>query len=302
MSQFLKEYFTFTTREKRGVFLLLLIIIILVIILLVNPFNNKNKTIDAEHVKKEISALDKLILNDIKNEENINEIKAIDFDPNTVNDSVWKSMGMPEKLYKILDNFRKKGGKFKKPEDLLKIYGFSQELYEQIKNNIKIKNYEVNKHYKETYKPIDDTLIKSYGKYNKPDSIQINLNTATKDELILLPGIGETYSDRILKYRNLLGGFYSMEQLLEVYGINEELLNKISSYIVLDNNDIIKTKINTAEFNDLLKHPYLEYNQVRMICNYRKDYKIKSMNDLIRNNIIDKETAKKLEPYLDFEE
>ena len=116
-----------------------------------------------------------------------------------------------------------------------------------------------------------------------------------------IPGIGESYSDRILKYREMLGGYININQLLEVYGFTQELVDQISGQIIIKAEDIHKLKINTEDFNILLQHPYLEYNQVRMICNYRKDYKIESVKNLTRNNIINKEQAEKLEPYLDFE-
>lgn len=121
------------------------------------------------------------------------------------------------------------------------------------------------------------SAIKTYpGRYNKkvtaaakPPMI-IEINTADSAKLVSLPGIGPVYAGRILKYRGLLGGYFSCEQLLEVYGMDSSRYAGISEYITQDASLLSKIAINEADFKTLLRHPYLDYETVKQIVNYRK--------------------------------
>ena len=71
--------------------------------------------------------------------------------------------------------------------------------------------------------------------------------------------MGDKYASRIVRYRNLLGGFYAKEQLLEVYGIDSALFHQISPYILLEDDTLRKININTCGIKDLAVHPYVFY-------------------------------------------
>lgn len=130
----------------------------------------------------------------------------------------------------------------------------------------------------------------------------IALNEADTAEWKKIPGIGSAYASRIVKYRDLLGGFVKTEQLLEVYGIDQELYSRINGYIKPDNN-YRKVKINHLEFKDLLRHPYLNYKQVQAVMSIRRRKgDISSIREL---SILDEFTPEdifRIEPYLDFSE
>lgn len=128
----------------------------------------------------------------------------------------------------------------------------------------------------------------------------ISLNSTDTTEWKKIPGIGSSYSSRIVKYRSLLGGFVSKEQLLEVYGISSDIYFRISPYISEDSN-FIKLHINELEFNQLLRHPYLNYNQVQAIMNLRnKKGNIASINELHMLDEFSNEDITRLQPYLEF--
>lgn len=128
----------------------------------------------------------------------------------------------------------------------------------------------------------------------------ISLNSTDTTEWKKIPGIGSSYSSRIVKYRALLGGYVSKEQLLEVYGIDSEMYTRISPYITEDAN-WSKVKINELEFKDLLRHPYLNYNQVQVIVNLRhKKGNITSTNELSMFDEFTNEDIERLTPYLEF--
>ena len=143
------------------------------------------------------------------------------------------------------------------------------------------------------------------GSYSRQDikpklSQIINLNAADSVHLLPLPGIGPVYAGRIIRYRNLLGGFVSVDQLLEVYGIPNETLDRIRDKIDIDTSVIHKIQLNHATFRELLKHPYLEYEDVKAIVNYR-EFKgaIQSLQELRDNYILPDSLMDRVLPYFD---
>ena len=110
---------------------------------------------------------------------------------------------------------------------------------------------------------------KSYPKETKNIPI-LDLNQADSTALVALPQIGEVMASRIHRYRSRLGGFVSMEQLYEIRGMDTARFEAIKPYIVLEANEISKINVNQDEFKALLRHPYLEYEQVKAIVNHRE--------------------------------
>ena len=105
----------------------------------------------------------------------------------------------------------------------------------------------------------------------------LELNTTDSIELVELPQIGEVMASRIQRYRDRLGGFVSLEQLYEVKGMDSARFATASPYLLIDTTSIKKLDINRDEFKTLLRHPYLEYDQVKAIVNHRES------KGLIRN-------------------
>lgn len=127
---------------------------------------------------------------------------------------------------------------------------------------------------KKTYssKP-KNTTAPSYDKPSKSVAKTIpilDINIADSTALIDLPQIGQVMASRIHRYRNRLGGFVAMDQLFEIKGMDTERFETIKPYIVLEQSDIIKINVNQDEFETLLRHPYLEYEQVKAIVNHRE--------------------------------
>lgn len=114
-----------------------------------------------------------------------------------------------------------------------------------------------------------ETAPKTYPKEVKKIPI-LDINTADSTVLVELPQIGEVMASRIQRYRNRLGGFVSTEQLYEIKGMDTMRFETIKPYIVLETKEIIKLDVNRDEFKVLLRHPYLEYEQVKAIVNHRE--------------------------------
>lgn len=138
-------------------------------------------------------------------------------------------------------------------------------------------------------------------KLKSVNSEPININRADSIQLLPLPGIGPVFAGRIIKYRKLLGGFITVDQLGEVYGMPEETLERIRSRVFIDSSAIRKIRIDSATFGELLRHPYLEYEQVKDLVEYR-DFKgdIGSVAELRSNHILPDSIINKLNGYFDY--
>jgi len=115
--------------------------------------------------------------------------------------------------------------------------------------------------------------------------LMIEINTADSALLVRLYGIGPSFAGRILKYRGMLGGFFSTEQLLEVYGMDSSRYNGILENIHVDTSQISKISVNEADFKTLLHHPYLDYETVKLIVNYRDHVGPITCSDTLRKVI-----------------
>jgi DNA uptake protein ComE-like DNA-binding protein len=153
---------------------------------------------------------------------------------------------------------------------------------------------------------VEETEIVSNQKelrtFNRKQSL-INLNSCDSAALVVLPGIGPVLSSRIIKYRNLIRGYVSVNQLREVYGLKEETFSMISSMVFADSLSVRKIRINKADYKELIRHPYFQKSEVAAIMKYRElKGRLSGIGEMIENNLISPETSKKIRPYLDFGE
>lgn len=206
------------------------------------------------------------------------------FDPNHVTISQMQDLGLTEALAQRIKNYRQKGGSFKTPEDLQKIYGFPEDLYARLKPYINI-----------AQAPSNET--------QKTNAfVPVEINSADSLALLTVKGIGPAFAKRIIQYRTRLGGFYSMNQLMEVYGITDEKLENIKPSLTLDASTITRLDANKATFKELLAHPYLNYDQVKVLVNYREKVgSIKAVGDLLQLEHFSENDTERLAAYLKFD-
>lgn len=218
------------------------------------------------------------------------------FDPNSASEEQLKEIGFPDYIVRNIIKFRTVGGKFYKKEDFRKIYGMNDRIYEKIENYIQLPQYErkeytqKNHEYKNESKPTATA---------GPKPIKsIDINTSDTTVWASLPLIGSKLANRIVKYRNSLGGFYKKEQVQEVYGISDSTWQVIAPRLVIAEGGITKISINEADLNTLKKHPYIK-NFAKNIVNYRTQHGIfENLDDLLKIKTIDNESFQKFKPYL----
>lgn len=141
----------------------------------------------------------------------------------------------------------------------------------------------------------------AYPKSSAKQFRPIDINRADSLLLLPLPGIGPVFAGRIIKYRNLLGGFVRVDQLSEVYGMPPETIDLIRSKVFIDSTAVQTIRIDSASFGELLRHPYLEYEEVKALVEYR-DFKrnISSLKELKDNYILSDTTLILIDGYFDF--
>lgn len=148
-----------------------------------------------------------------------------------------------------------------------------------------------------------DTIRKT-GQYQKAMSPQFNkLDFAEADSVVLqiVPGIGQTMAGRVVKFRENIGGLYNKEQLLDVYGMTPEVMEKIFEYFEFKSGPIRKLKVNQIDAVSLAKHPYLTYGAAKVIVAYRDQHGAYSQaEDLLKIKIFNEEWLERLKPYLEF--
>ncbi len=131
-------------------------------------------------------------------------------------------------------------------------------------------------------------------------SLILDLNDCDTLDLQMIRGIGSVFSNRICKYRDKLGGYISVSQLKEVYGMDDKRYEIIKNHFTIKNNAIKKININSANIKDLVKHPYIDYAIAKEIIIFRNNYgDYKSVDDLKNIHIMDEATFNKILPYID---
>lgn len=304
MKQFIKSWFSLSTREIRGASVL----IVLIILVLLAPY--------AYHLFFEkavwshadfIETIDKLLplQNDPAQPDPSHSTTLFSFDPNTVGFNDMTKLGFSERQARTLINYRNAGGKFFSKGDLKKVYGMDEALYKQLRPYVAIAAAEKDGNLKTDNAGEGANTFSSKStktdKYKHLD-LKVELNTATVADLILIPGIGPVYAKRIISYRDNLGGFYSSSQLSEVYGINDSLLGEIQQFLLVDTAAIQPLNLNTIDFRTLNNHPYVDYIYTKNIFKYKELMDtIINPGELLRNHLIDSQSYYKLLPYLSFE-
>lgn len=349
-----RDYFTFSRNERKGIIVLLVLILLLAVANKLIFYVEKPAKIDSvllDSSKRELARFNDSIYATAK-------LKTLFFfNPNTIDSLALDSLNVPETVKSNLLKFRQKGGHIKITADFKKIYGVTDQLFEQIvpflllgntlpsiapsaesvlfkfnpntatdedfarlgfsgKQISSIRKYLAKSEMfrtKEDFLKLnvitekqkvalsDWILIKSEApveiKRPKP-TLLIEINSADSVQFKQLPGIGSVLAKRIVKYRDLLGGFYSVDQLREVYGLNEQTFGLIENKLTVEPSRIKKIDLNFSDMKELSRHPYLQRNLAAKIIKFRsKNGSFKNMIVLRDSMILNIEEYDRIKPY-----
>lgn len=275
MKRILKNYLTFTRKERTAVLVLLLLIGGLMIAPqfyspeLAPPRDTRllQQYLDSTQATKaeKLMAVGAVTA---KTEIETSPASLFFFDPNTLAPAGWLRLRIPEKTVRTIVNFRHKGGQFRLPEDLRKIWGLRKADADRLLPYIRIKS------------PMNDAYANRFPlpareKKGAEQKQVIDVNTATAEEWETLPGIGKVLANRLIKYREKLGGFSSLEQVKKTYGISDSVFEQIRPLLRLQPEMVSGNRfldLNTATVSQLITIAGIPEAIAKAIVVYRKEY------------------------------
>ena len=286
----------FSQSEANGFIILILLVIALAIIPRVY-FNFYRPSMHVDEDQESLAQWEKEIRSSIRKIEKkkeptkrwkktVKKPKSFPFDPNTVTSQQLEKLGFKPYIAERIIKFRNSGGSFETKNDLFMIYGIDSVRlsgllpYITLPDSIEKEKYDLAEEVESPEKKI----------------VKTDINHSTEENLKKVPGIGSVFSQRIIKYRDLLGGFHRLEQLGEVYNFPDSLLPAVEKYFYSSDSTIKKISINQE---NLSKHPYIDYNLSRSINNYRKVHgDFQKVEDLKQIKLLNDSLFQKILPYL----
>jgi competence ComEA-like helix-hairpin-helix protein len=294
LKRIIRDYFYFSKRERNALLLLLLI----TGAFYVWPYFYEVKR-DPPLTDVELLAVVKQLQQDDRGRDNYSSsatssslavsepVKMFVFDPNTLDEDGFVRLGLPARTARTIINYRNKGGRFRKPDDLRKIYTLRPEDADRLVPYAQIAGMQqaLNGY----------TLQRSEAR----PSIRIDVNTADALTLEQLPGIGKVLSERIVRYREALGGFYSVQQLKEVSGIHEQLFEQIRPQLILQSGKHQQWSLAKVTKEQLSQHPYCSKATAEAIIRFRQEKGlIRSVEELKAITEVSPDILARLLPYL----
>lgn len=289
----IKSFFKFSREQRTGVFLLLSIIIIVQLLYFFFDFNSISSTTPEK--QKWLSLQTQI---DSLKQEKLNYVpKIYPFNPNFITDYKGYKLGMSVAEIDRLLAFRKQNKYVNSAQEFQAVTKVSDSLLNVISPYFKFPDWVNNKKEFKEYKKFANTAFTK-----KEKLVILDINQASQEDLIKIYGIGEAISIRILKFKESLGGFVSMEQMNDVWGLSPEVIDNLNTHFKVSNApNVKKIDINNASIKELSLFPYFKYPISKNIVTFRSmNGDIKNIEDLTKIKGLSIEKAKIIALYLDF--
>lgn len=225
------------------------------------------------------------------------------FNPNTASLIELTRLGISSKTAGILIRYREKGGVFRQKEDLKKIYGLKEQVYQRLEAYIRLPLGEEGQKNvtPDSQASADSAQMTIPASYSAITSVIVDINQATATDWQGLYGIGPTLSGRIVKFRDKLGGFTHIDQVAETYGLPDSTFQAIRTQLKIS--PVTKMiPINSVTAQDLQAHPYIKWQQAKVIIAYRQQHgPFRNLTDLDKIMALKKEFIQQIEPYIKFD-
>lgn len=303
-----KDFFYYSQSERKAILVLLTLIAFLVIaiVFVPNPQSSEGLTqvaADSVELERFASRFSRETQKKHSSNKPLEPVPLFAFDPNLADSIELSRLGLRPYVVRNILKYRLKGGRFSTPESFSRIYGLTESKFNELKPYISISDSFVRKPKPKTRKQttvafIDlprDTVRRSF-KY--PEGTRVDVNLADTSELKKIPGIGSGIAKMIVAYRSRLGGFYALEQLMEVKYVTTEMLDWFS----LKETTCTKIDINKASLDKMRMHPYINFYQAKVIVEHRrKRGEIKSLSQLSLYEEFTEKDLKRLSAYVSFD-
>lgn len=275
MKKIWKEYFSFSKKERIAVWVLLLLITLFMALPYLILDKGEPPVIDpllqafVQDRKKDYTEKDSSELPESNIDRNT-EIakKEFPFDPNLITWEEWRRLGLSSRTAATILNYRNKGGRFKHPEDLRKIWGLSGKDADRLIPFVRIAD---NNDLQEASLP-KRSWERTNGFYEKKIPVLIDINTASPENWKSLPGIGDVLANRIVHYRERIGGFGKPEQVKKVFGITDSVFQCILPYLQINPSTLPKLDLNRVTANELADRTGISQDVAKAIVVFRQQY------------------------------
>lgn len=288
-----KSFFKFSREQRSGIFVLFTIVIALQLLYFFVDFSSFS--VSSPEKEKWLSFQSKI---DSLKQDKLNYVpKIYPFNPNFITDYKGYKLGMSVAEIDRLLAFRKQNKYVNSPEEFQVVTQVSDSLLSVISPYFKFPDWVKNKKEFKDFKKYDNTAFAK-----KEKVIILDINQASQEDLIKIYGIGEAISLRILKFKESLGGFVSMEQMNDIWGLSPEVIENLNTHFKISAVPRVKKiDINNASMKELASFPYFKYPISKNIVTYRSmNGDIKNSEDLTKINGLSIEKAKIIALYLDF--
>jgi len=275
MREFLKQFLLYSRSERRAV--VALVVLIAVVLLIPRAYRF--------YVVRPIVTMSDSSIANLYSQ--TSDTAAIDtsgkslfyFDPNTIGIDDWKKLGLSDNQAGVIEKYKSKGGRFHTPDDLRKIYVLSDEMQGRLIPYVRIETKDNRKNVSRSY--------------------TIEINSADSAAWEALYGIGPALSSRIIRFRKALGGFYSIEQVRETYGLRDSTFLAIRPHLSVKAALVSKININIADYEALRRHPYIHARIAKAIIAYRNtNGKFENIEQVRGLKPVTDSAYKKVRPYL----
>lgn len=311
MYKWFERYFAFSRRELNGICVLGGLLFVLWLIVGVLTWGVREDTVDMarhiEDIERFLATASERKQSTVKSDLEPSEptgvaydVEYFFFDPNGLSVTDWKRLGLSERQIRVIKNYEAKGGRFQKKEDLKKIYSLHDRDYIRLEPYIRIPVTEPTPNLNAVSQNASSTHVEEKSMAADLSArVAIELNATDSLALQRLPGIGPVYASRIVRFRDRLGGFHDVSQLLDVYGMDTMRFNGLKSFVYVDSNHVKKIGINSADYEQLKDHPFINPKLANAIVQYRKQHgPYRSLSDLWQIAIMDDVIFRKIVPYL----
>jgi competence protein ComEA len=290
----IRNFFGFSRVEVNGFLVLIPLIIAL---LFSEPLYRRWRAHQPKNFNEEIKQLDSLLALSSK-VVSVNDTASVQstyfrFNPNTASKDELIELGFTESLAARMTNYRSKGGTFWVKNDLKKIYGMDTLLVKKLWPFIELPEVRPT-----TEKPAYTKQLTQI-----PTALVFDINQADTAQLKSIYGIGDKLSQRIVSYRESLGGFVHLQQLNEVFGLDSTVVKRLRARVFIEPQFVPrKINLNTATQEMLEKHPYLNKREAKAIMAYRFQHgKFSSVAELEKLLLLEEETTLRVQPYVTIE-
>lgn len=270
MKRIIKEYLSFTRRERIAVIVLLLSMAVFIALpyyyepafeqpIPDSSLNRFLSTADDNRVPRHSEAKAPAISGEHSS------AVLFRFDPNKISEAGWQQLGLSARLASTIMKYRSKGGQFRKPEDLKKIWGMKPEVAERLMPYVSIEpgiNAQHN----------GKEVFNNSRAFEKKTAQVIDINLAQLEDWKNLPGIGEVLAARIIRYREKCGGFSSIDAVGTTYGIADTVFGKLRTYLKFDEHSLPKIDLNQAGITQLKNRLQLSFLQAKALVRYRDEH------------------------------